>query len=90
MAFGFVVAALAFAGGAFALPMLIDRDVGAGEAMATSFTAVAMNLRVMAVWAIILVALVAVGMAVFFVGLIVALPIAGHAAWHAYKATIRP
>ena len=90
VAFGFVVAALAFAGGAFALPMLIDRDVGAGEAMATSFTAVAMNLRAMAVWAIILVALVAVGIAVFFVGLIVALPIAGHAAWHAYKATIRP
>ena len=79
-----------FAGGAFALPMLIDRDVGAGEAMTTSFTAVAMNLCAMAVWAIILVALVAVGMAVFFVGLIVALPIAGRAAWHAYKATIRP
>jgi uncharacterized membrane protein len=88
--FGCLVAALAFAGGAFALSMLIDRPVGAAEAIATSFTAVAMNLRTMAVWAVILVALVAVGMALFFVGLIVTLPIAGHAAWHAYKAVIRP
>jgi uncharacterized membrane protein len=88
--FGFIVAALAFAGGAFALSMLIDRPVGAAEAIATSFTAVAVNLRTMAVWAAILVALVAVGMALFFVGLVVALPIAGHGAWHAFKATIRP
>ncbi len=89
VAFGIVVAAIAFAGGAFALPMLIDRDVGAAEAIATSFTAVAMNPRPMAVWAVILVVLVTFGMAVFFMGLIVTLPIAGHAAWHAYKATIR-
>lgn len=89
VAFGIVVAVIAFAGGAFALPMLIDRDVGAAEAIATSFTAVAMNPRPMAVWAVILVVLVTFGMAVFFIGLIVTLPIAGHAAWHAYKATIR-
>jgi len=29
------------------------------------------------------------GMALAFVGLIVALPVAGHAAWHAYRAVIR-
>jgi uncharacterized membrane protein len=43
----------------------------------------------MAIWAAILVVLTAVGMAFFFVGLVVTLPIAGHAAWHAYRATIR-
>jgi uncharacterized membrane protein len=87
--FGFCVAAVAFAGGAFALSMLIDKPVGAAEAIATSFTAVALNARTMAVWAAILVVLTAVGMAFFFVGLVVTLPIAGHAAWHAYRATIR-
>jgi uncharacterized membrane protein len=87
--FGFCVAALAFAGGAFSLSMLIDKPVGAGEAIAASFTAVAMNACAMAVWAAILVVLTAVGMAVFFVGLVVTLPIASHAAWHAYRATIR-
>ena len=88
--FGFCVAALAFAAGAFSLAMLIDRPVGAFEAIATSFAAVAMNARTMAIWAAILVVLTAVGMAFFFVGLVVTLPIAGHAAWHAYRATIRP
>jgi uncharacterized membrane protein len=88
--FGCLFAALAFAGGAFALSMLIDRPVGAAEAIATSFAAVAMNLRAMAVWAAILVALTAAGMALLFVGLIVTLPIAGHAAWHAYRAVITP
>ncbi len=87
--FGAVVAALAFAGGAFALPMLIDRDVRMGEAIATSFTAVTMNIRAMALWAVILVALVAAGMALGFVGLAVTLPIAGHSAWHAYRDVIK-
>ncbi len=88
--FGAVIAALAFAGGAFALSMLIDRPVGAAEAIATSFTAVVENPGAMAVWAAILVALTAAGMTLAFVGLIVALPVAGHAAWHAYRAAIRP
>ena len=88
--FGCLIAALAFAGGAFALSMLIDRPVGAAEAIATSFAAVAANPRAMAAWAAILVALTAAGMALAFVGLAITLPIAGHAAWHAYKAVIRP
>jgi len=87
---GFVAAALAFAGGAFGLPMLVDRPVGAFEAIATSFSAVTLNLRSMAVWAVLLVALTVVGMALFFVGLAVTLPVAGYAAWHAYRGTIRP
>jgi uncharacterized membrane protein len=86
---GFCAAALAFTGGAFALSMLIDRRVGAAEAIAVSFTAVVMNARAMAVWAAILVVLTAAGMALAFVGLVVALPVAGHAAWHGYRATIR-
>jgi uncharacterized membrane protein len=69
--------------------MPIDRPAGAAEAMATRFAAVAMNMRAMAVWAAILVVLTALGMACFFVGLAVTLPIAGHAAWHAYRETIR-
>jgi uncharacterized membrane protein len=87
--FGALVAALAFAGGAFSLSLLIDRPVGASEAIGTSFAAVAANPGAMALWAAILVALTAAGMALFFVGLAITLPIAGHAAWHAYRAVIR-
>jgi uncharacterized membrane protein len=90
LAIGGVIAALTFAGGAFALPMLLDRPVGMVEAVATSWNAVVMNLRPMAVWAVLLVLITAAGMACAMVGLAVALPLAGHATWHAYRAVIRP
>jgi uncharacterized membrane protein len=90
MVMGGVMAALVFAGAAFALPMLLDRPVGMAEAVATSWTAVGANLSAMVVWALLLVALTAIGMAAGFVGLAVTLPLAGHATWHAYRAVIRP
>jgi uncharacterized membrane protein len=89
LALGACVAALAFVGGAVALPMLLDRKVGMSEAIGTSFTAVMLNPGTMALWAAILVALTVVGMAVFYVGLAITLPLAGHATWHAYRAVIR-
>ena len=88
-AMGAVSAALAFAGAAFALPMLLDRKVGMVEAVATSWHAVQSNLGAMIVWAALLVALTAAGMLAGFVGLAVTLPLAGHATWHAYRAVIR-
>jgi uncharacterized membrane protein len=88
LALGAVMAALAFAAGAFAIPMLLDRKVDIIEAMGTSFTAVILNLPTMIVWAAILVVLTAAGMALFYVGLVITLPLAGYATWHAYRAVI--
>jgi len=85
---GAVIAALTFAGGAFALPLLLDRPAGMVEAVATSWTAVMLNLPAMIVWAALLVLLTAAGMALGIIGLAVTLPLAGHATWHAYRATI--
>jgi len=90
LALGAGVAALAFAGGAVALPMLLDRPIGMGEAVATSFTAVMLNVRTMALWAAILVVLTVAGMAALYIGLAITLPLAGHATWHAYRAVIKP
>jgi uncharacterized membrane protein len=90
LALGAGIAMLAFAGGAFALPMLLERRVGMAEAIATSFTAVMLNLRTMALWAAMLVVLTGAGMAAFGIGLAITLPLAGHATWHAYRAVIRP
>jgi len=87
---GAAMAMLAFAGGAFALPMLLERRVGMSEAIATSFTAVMRNAGVMVLWAALLVLLTAAGMAALYLGLIITLPLAGHATWHAYRAVIRP
>jgi uncharacterized membrane protein len=88
LALGAILAALTFMGGAFALPMLIDRDVSMAEAIATSFTACAMNPHAMAVWAGLVILLIAAGMAIGYVGLAVTLPLVGHASWHAYRAVI--
>ena len=87
---GAAMAALVFAGGAFALPMLLDRRIGMYEAFATSFRAVTLNLRTMMLWAAMLVVLTVAGMATFFIGLVVTLPLAGHATWHAYRAVFGP
>ena len=90
VAIGAVMAALAFAGAAFALPLLFDRPVGMVEAVATSWTAVEINLPAMAVWAFLLTLLTAAGMAAGLIGLALTLLVAGHATWHAYRAVIRP
>ncbi len=86
---GGVIAAVVFAGGAFALQLMLDRKMGLVEAVLTSYAAVAANPGPMALWAALLAALVFAGMALFYVGLIVTLPLAGHAAWHAYRSVIK-
>ena len=86
---GAVMAGVVFAGGAFALQLMLDRQVGLIEAVLTSFAAVVVNPAPMALWAALLVGLVFSGMALFYVGLAVTLPLAGHAAWHAYRTVIK-
>lgn len=86
---GGVMAAIAFAAGAFALPLLFDRHVGVVEAVVTSVVAVVLNARTMAVWAALVVLFAGAGLVLGYVGLAVTLPLLGHATWHAYRATIR-
>jgi uncharacterized membrane protein len=82
---GGILAAVVFGITAVSVPMLVDRDVDAITAMMTSLRAVAANLLPMLLWAGLIVALTAVGFATLLVGLIVILPLLGHATWHAYK-----
>jgi uncharacterized membrane protein len=86
---GGVMAAIAFAAGAFSLPMLLDRKVGLIEALVTSVIAVVLNARTMIVWAALVVLFAGAGLLLGYVGLAVTLPLLGHATWHAYRATIR-
>lgn len=82
---GFVLAVVAFALGALSIPMLIDRDSNVFAAIAASVTAVRLNWRPMALWAALIVVFTAVGMATLFIGLVIAMPLVGHATWHAYR-----
>ncbi|MBI3444863.1 MAG: DUF2189 domain-containing protein [Magnetospirillum sp.] len=82
---GGVLAVIAFTLSVFAMPMLLDRDVGVVEAMEFSIQAVRVNWRTMIGWAATIAVVTFFGMATAFIGLILALPLVGHASWHAYR-----
>ena len=87
---GGVLAILAFAIGVTAFPMLLDRDVGAAAAIATSVRAAMVNWRVMTGWAALIVIFTAAGIVTGCLGLIVTMPLIGHASWHAYRDLVPP
>ena len=85
---GAIFAAIIFCVGAFSIPMLMDRKVDTVTAVITSINAVLKNKLAMLVWAIIIISLIVIGIVTFYIGLVVLLPIVGHATWHAYRETI--
>jgi uncharacterized membrane protein len=68
--------------------MLLDKEIDAVTAMQASLQVVARNGVTMAVWAAMIVALVAIGLASQFVGLLLVAPLLGLSSWHAYRALI--
>ncbi|WP_295692116.1 DUF2189 domain-containing protein [uncultured Maricaulis sp.] len=83
--FGGVLATLSFAISVIAFPLLVDRDVDAITALATSFNAVLKQPFVMFTWAWLIAFIIGAGIAVFGVGLAVAFPWIALATWHAYR-----
>ena len=82
---GGVLAIVVFVLSAISIPMVLDRDVDIFTAMATSLVAVGRNIPAMAVWAILIVALTAIGLATYMIAMIFIFPVLGHATWHAYR-----
>lgn len=82
---GGVLALVAFMATAVSVPMLLDREANIFVAIATSVTAVRLNWKPMLHWAFLIVVFTGLGFATLFLGLAVALPLIGHATWHAYK-----
>lgn len=82
---GALLAALAFCISAVSFPMLLDRKVDTLTAVATSVLAVRRNLSAMLVWAALIAGLTLLGMLTAYLGLIVIMPLIGHATWHAYR-----
>lgn len=82
---GGLLAAFAFAISAISLPALLDRDIGAIEAIALSLEATFRNWRVMIGWAGLIALFTAGGLVTAYLGLIVTLPLIGYASWHAYR-----
>jgi uncharacterized membrane protein len=89
-AVGFLFALAAFMISVVAFPLLIDRQIGAAAAAATSVKAVLRNPLTMALWGLIVAGALLLGSLPFFVGLAVVVPVLGHATWHLYRKVVVP
>ena len=88
LAVGSIFAALVFALSVVSIPMLLERNEDTVTAMLASFLALVRNLPMMLIWGALIALLAALGIALAFVGLIITMPLVGHATWHAYRALI--
>ena len=86
---GAVLAAVVFISGVVTWPMILDRGDGVITAMATSLKVVTENKAVMLFWVTMIGWLFSVGLATFYIGFILIMPLLGHASWHAYKDLVK-
>lgn len=87
-AIGFCFALVALVAGVVSLPMLVDGETSATRAVKTSVRAVAHNPVAMAGWGLTVAVLLALGTLPVFVGLLIVLPVLGHANWHLYRRVV--
>lgn len=85
---GFVLAAMVLAVSVVSFPLLLDRDVSLPVAMMTSVQVARENPVVIATWGLIVAVGLAVGILPVLLGLMVVLPLLGHATWHLYRAAV--
>lgn len=89
LAVGAVLSFLLYAITVVSLPMLLDRELDFITAMLHSISTVRENLPVMLCWAIFIAVVTLAAMLPWFLGLIVVLPVLGHATWHLYRRALR-
>jgi uncharacterized membrane protein len=87
---GFLFAVLVLTISVVSFPLLIDRDVGAAGAIVTSVRVVLANPVIMAVWGLVVAALLVIGSIPLLFGLAVVMPVLGHATWHLYRRAVEP
>jgi len=71
-------------------PLLLEREVDIVTAIITSIRAVAASPLVMLCWGVFVVLAVILSALPGFVGLLIVLPVLGHATWHLYKIAVVP
>ena len=87
---GLLFALLVLAISVVSFPLLLDRDVGLRTALLTSIRAVTANPGPMAVWGLIVAGGLLIGSIPAFLGLIIVMPVLGHATWHLYRKVVEP
>lgn len=89
-AVGALFAAIVFAVSVVSVPMMLDRGTDTIVAALTSVRALFENFAPLLLWALLIVLVVGLGIATLFIGVVVAVPIVGHATWHAYRDLVGP
>jgi uncharacterized membrane protein len=87
---GFLFALVVLTISVVSFPLLLDRNVGAVEAVLTSYRVVRMNPMTVAVWGLIVAGALVLGSLPFLVGLAVVMPVLGHSTWHLYRKVVEP
>lgn len=82
---GAIIALFVFSISAISIPMIMDKEMDCITTSITSFKAVMKNKMPMLYWALLIVLFTAIGMVTLGIGLIVTMPLIGHATWHAYR-----
>lgn len=86
---GAVLAALVFTISVFTPQIMLERRVDLMTAVATSAKAVNKNAGAMFVWALVIIAFIALGLATMGYGFVVIMPLLSYASWHGYIAVIK-
>ncbi len=85
---GFLFASLAFTISVISFPLMLDRRLGAADAVRCSVRAVLYNPGPMTLWGLVVAGGLVLGSLPFLIGLTVVLPILGHATWHLYRRVV--
>lgn len=85
---GAVIALALFSVTVVSCPLLLDRDVDFVTAMITSINAVFNSPIVMIFWGLFVILCVIISAIPGFLGLLISLPVLGHATWHLYRRAV--
>jgi uncharacterized membrane protein len=85
---GFLFALLVLVISVVSFPLLLDRDVGLSAAVWTSVRVVIVNPGPMVIWGLIVAGGLVIGSIPLFLGLIIIMPVLGHATWHLYRRVV--
>ena len=85
---GAAFAAVVLAISIVSFPLLLDRDVGLPRAVATSWQVTRENPKTVAAWGLIVAVGLVLGSIPAFLGLILVMPVLGHATWHLYRRAV--
>lgn len=86
--FGAVFAFVLFCLTVISLPLLLDKELDFVTAMLTSIAVVKRSPTVMIAWGLVIALLTFLAMLPALLGLVIVLPVLGHASWHIYRSAL--